>query len=147
MRTQDRPLGVTLLSLIAFAVSPVLVFVLGGFLVSVYKTNEWPSVTKATGEFVWVCSWLAFFSASFLGLAYISFVAGLDLWKLKNRGRNLASVSMILLLLPGIVFLLFRETLATWEGAAICAFSVVSLVYLQRPSIRRRFELPSTQVP
>ena len=147
MGTQSRPLGVTILSLTAFAVAPALVALLGAFLVSIHKTNEWPSVTKATGKFVWVGSWLALFSAGFLALAYISFVAGLDLWRLKNRGRNLASVSMILLLLPGIVFLLLRETLATWEGAAICAFSVVSLVYLQLPSIRRRFELPSTQLP
>jgi len=147
MGTQSRPLGVTILSLTAFATSLALVVLLGAFLVSVYRNNEWPSVTKATGEFVWVCSWLSLFSASFLGLAYISFIAGLDLWKLKNRGRNLASVSMILLLLPGVLFLLLRETLATWEGAAICAFSVVSLVYLQLPSIRRRFELSSTQLP
>jgi uncharacterized membrane protein (DUF2068 family) len=123
------------------------VALLRGFLVSLYKTNEWPPVTKATGEFVWVCSWLALFSAGFLALAFISFVAGLDLWKLKNRGRNLASVSMILLLLPGIVFLLLREELATWEGAAICAFSVFSLVYLQLPSIRRSFVPPPPDIP
>jgi hypothetical protein len=72
-----------------------------------------PAVTKATGEFVWVSSWLALFSAGFLALAFISFVAGLDLGELKNRGRNLGSVSMILLLLPGIVFLLLGEELAT----------------------------------
>jgi hypothetical protein len=63
-------------------------------------------------------------------------MAGLDFSKRKNRGRQLTTSAMILFLLPGIAFLLVRETWWRVSGVALRAFALFYLVYLQLPSIR-----------
>jgi uncharacterized membrane protein (DUF2068 family) len=67
---------------------------------------------------------LALFSASFLVLAWISFTAGLDLWRLRERGRLLASFSTILFLPLGFVYRLILGIWWTPLGVAICTFSL-----------------------
>jgi len=109
--SRSRPIGVTVLSLIAFAVSPVFLVLLGLFLHHIFVESIPPSFSDDTGAFLWLSFWLPIASACFLTLSWISFKAGLDLWRLKNRGRKLAYISMILFFLLGIVYLLIRENL------------------------------------
>ena len=102
--SRSRPIGVTVLSLIAFAVSPVFVVLLGIFSYNIFIESITPSFTDDPGAFYWFCFWLTV--ACFLTLAWIAFTAGFDLWRLKNRGRKLAYISMIPFLPLGIGFLL-----------------------------------------
>jgi hypothetical protein len=114
---------VTALSLLAFAASPGLVFLMGIFSFEIYTKNEPPPLAENPLGFLWLCLFLLLFSASFPTLAWISYTAGLDLWRLKNRGRKLAYISMILFFLLGIVYLLIRETWWTVLGVGICTLS------------------------
>jgi len=145
MGTNDRPIGVTVLSFMAFAASPTLVVLMGGFFFTILTEDVLPSVRPDPVEFVMFWTFLALTAAAFLAIAWISFRAGLDLWKMANRGRRLASVSMVLLLLLGIVYFLIGEFWSTVAGSSICAVSVFFSVYLQLPSIRRRFEAASQE--
>ena len=145
--SRSRPIGVTVLSLIAFAVSPVFLVLLGLFLHHIFVESIPPSFSDDTGAFLWLSFWLPIASACFLTLSWISFKAGLDLWRLKNRGRKLAYISMILFFLLGIVYLLIRETCWTVLGVGICTLSAFFFVYLQAPSIRRRFDSPPPVSP
>jgi hypothetical protein len=145
MESRDRPIAVTILSFMAFAAALAIVVLMGTFFLSIFTVNEFPSAAKQTGEFVLVCVWLSLFSVSFLALAWISFVAGQDLGRLKNRGRRLASVSMILFLFPGIACFFVRSFWWTWTGISICMLCAFSLAYLQLPSTRRRFEIPAAK--
>src|SRR6266436_4790430 len=115
--SRGRPMGVTYSSLLAFAVSPVfLVLPRDFFLQHFHRASMPPSFSDDTGAFNWFCFWLTVASACFLTLAWIAFSASLDLWRLKNRGRNLATISMIPFLPPGIGFLLPSDIGARcWE--------------------------------
>jgi hypothetical protein len=145
--SRSRPIGVTVLSLIAFAASPGVVVLMAIFFFNIYTRNEPPSIAENPLGFLWLCLALLFAVVGFPTLAWISYTAGIDLCRLKNRGRKLASVSMILYFLLGIVYLLFRETWSTKLGLGICTLSVFFLIYLQLPSIRQRFDSPSPDVP
>jgi hypothetical protein len=119
----------------------------GNFFLRDYTKNEPLSFAEDPLGSLWLCLFLILASASFLTLAWISHTTGLELWRLKNRGRMLASVSMILFLLPGIVYLLIPGIRWTILGVAVCTFSVFFFAYLQVPSIRRRFDSPSAKLP
>jgi hypothetical protein len=138
---------VTVLSLVAFAASPGLVILMADFFFNIYSKFESPSFGQDPLGSLWLCLFVLLASGSFLTLAWISYTAGLDLWKLKKRGRKLAYISMTLYSLFGIVYLLFRETWSTKLGLGICALSVFFLIYLQLPSIRQKFDSPSPGVP
>jgi hypothetical protein len=138
MESPRRPVGVTLLSLLAFAVSPAWVFLLVGFLFTIFAKSELPPFSDQPA-FLYACVLIPIALACFMAMAWISFTAALDLWKLRNRGRLLASVSMVLILLLGILYLLIQERWWTLAGVGLCVFSVSFLIYLQVPSIRRRF--------
>jgi len=80
-----------------------------------------------------------------LTLATISSVAGVDLLRLRKRGRSLTIVSMVFLCLLG-TFLVAVEILDHMEdkevlgaGLAICTVSISALLYLYRPRVRERF--------
>lgn len=112
---------------------------------NLYSKSEFPSPSKETGEFLYVFAWLAVFSGCFLELAYISFVAGIDLWRMKVRGRYLALFSMPLYLLVGCAYIIMGEIWSIWMAMPICGVGVFFFVYLLLPSIRRRFEASSTK--
>ena len=145
-----RPVGVTVLSLVAFAASPFSLAILGR-LCYLTITSNYELAPSSAGPDVfirfWVLSTLGFFSL--LALSWISLRAGLDLWRLKNRGRLLALVSMILYFLVGMLFLLAgllgRDKWFTSIGALICSFSLFHFVYLLLPSTRRKFEASLTE--
>jgi hypothetical protein len=130
---------VTVLSLIAFAVSPVFIVLLGLFLFKLYTEGETPTLRQDPAAFVWLCFWQAIVSACFLTLAWISYTAGVDLWRLKDRGRKLAYVSMIPYLPLGIGFLLSSDIWRKMLGLAFCAFGGFFLVYLRRPTTAQFF--------
>ena len=106
---EARPIGVTVLSLIAFVVSPGFLVLLGLFLHHIFVESIPPSFSDDTGAFDWFCFWLTVAAACFLMLGWITFTAGIDLWRLKNRGRKLAYISMIPFLPLGIGFFLSSD--------------------------------------
>jgi len=138
---------VTILSLLAFAGSPGLIVLMGKFFFNIYTINEPPSFAKDPLGTLWLCLFVLLAVVSFLTLAWISYIAGLDLWRLKNRGRKLAYISMILFFLVGILYLLIRETWWTVLGTGICTLSAIFFVYLQLPSIRQRFNSSPRELP
>src|SRR6266436_5524686 len=130
-----------MLSLIAFAFSPVFVILLLSILYAILV--EVPSPTKDTGAFVWLCFWLIILTACFLTLAWVSYRAGLELWRLKRQGLLVAVFTMMIYLVAGIILLLIPGIWTKLTGAAVCAFSVYFLLYLRVPSIEQRFNHPA----
>jgi hypothetical protein len=112
----------------AFAVSPLFVVLLGIFFYNIFIESITPSFTDDPGAFCWFCFWLTVASACFLTLAWIIFTAGLDLWRLKNRGRKLAYISMIPFLPLGIGFLLASDIWRKMLGAGFCTLGGFFLV-------------------
>ncbi len=145
--SRSRPIGATVLSLIAFAASPGLVILMGLYFFEIYTIYEPPSFAEDPLGSLWLCLFLILALVSFLTLTWISYTAGLDLWRLKNRGRKLAYISMILFFLLGIVYLLIRETWWTMLGVGICALSGFFFIYLRIPSIRQRFDSSPPELP
>jgi hypothetical protein len=140
---QGRPIGVTVLSLTAFAFSPVLVILLLRFVYAIFTEGTAPSPTQDTGAFVWLCFWLMILTTCFLTLAWVSYRAGLELWRLKRQGLLVAVFTMIIYLVAGIILLLIPGIWAKLTGVAVCAFSVYFLFYLRMPSIEQRFNPPA----
>ncbi|MGB8475495.1 MAG: hypothetical protein WCE61_15545 [Candidatus Acidiferrum sp.] len=141
MKSRERPIGITALSVTAFATSPAFVLFLCLALFSIYTKGEFPSVSAEPLLFVCLYLLLALFAGCFLALAWLSFVVGRDLWRLKDRGRQFASVSAVFLALPGIIYLSIPGIWWKLMGATICAFSLVAYAYLQSPSTKQRFEM------
>jgi hypothetical protein len=137
--SRSRPIAVTVLSLLAFAASPVFIVLLGVFFFNLYTEGTTPSYSQDPGAFVWLCFWQTIVSACFLTLAWISYSAGLDLWRLKDRGRKLAYVSMIPYLPLGIGFLLSSDIWRKTLGLAFLTFGGFFLMYLRRPTTAQIF--------
>jgi hypothetical protein len=141
MKSWTRPIGVTLLSLMAFAACSCLLFLLGDFVFTILTRNELPSLSDGLALSS-ICVLLLVEAACFLVLAWISFTAALDLWKLRERGRLLARASMALALLLGLPLLLIREKSWILTGAGLCVFGVSFIIYLQVPAMQRSFAAP-----
>ena len=140
-------MGVTVLSLIAFAVSPVFLVLLAIFFYNIFTESIPPSFSDDTGAFYWLCFWPTVASACFLTRAWTAFTEGLDLWRLKNRGRKLAYISMVSFLPRGIGFLLPSDIWRKMRGAAFCTLGGFFLTYLQRPGILQNFAPPPPDLP
>jgi hypothetical protein len=145
--SRSRPIAVTVLSLLAFAASPVFIVLLGVFFFNLYTEGVTPSFGQDPGAFVWLCFWQTIVSACFLTLAWISYNAGLDLWRLKDRGRKLAYVSMIPYVPLGIGFLLSSDIWRKILGLAFLTFGGFFLMYLRRPTTTQIFAPPSPDPP
>lgn len=77
----------------------------------------------------------------FLSLAWISGVAGVDLWKMRKRGRSLTVVSMCIFCVLGVALAATEPRgIVFWTGFPVCALSISAVVYLFSPNIRRKFE-------
>jgi uncharacterized membrane protein (DUF2068 family) len=133
---------VTILSLIAFTISPVFVVLLGLFFYSIFVESLPSSIGEDPQAFVWLCFWLTVVTACLLTLAWITFTAGLDLWRLKDRGRKLAYISTIPFVPLGIGFLLSSDIGYKMMGAAFCAYAGFFLIYLRKHTILQRFAAP-----
>jgi hypothetical protein len=142
METGKRPIAVTLLSLIAFASSPILVLVLAFFFFNIYARNETPSFGQNPGGFIFLAVWELILSICFFLLACLSYLAGRDLWNLREHGRHLALFSMPLFLLIGGIATAAEEAWWRMSGTAICILSVFFFIYLLLPSVRGKFSTP-----
>jgi hypothetical protein len=145
--SRSRPIGVTILSFLAFSASPVFVVLLGLFFYSIFVEALPPSLREDPQGFVWLCFWLTIVTACFLTLAWIAFTAGLDLWRLKDRGRKLAYISTIPFSPLGIGFLLSSDIGYKMLGAAFCAYAGFFLIYLRKHTILQMFAPPATHAP
>jgi hypothetical protein len=114
----------------------------GLFFFDIYTRDVTPSLGRDPGGFIWLTVWELILSISFLLLAWLSFKAERELWSLKERGRHLALFSMPLFLLVGGLAFAGENKWWTAIGTTICVFSVFSFMYLQLPSIRKRFAAP-----
>ena len=110
---------------------------LGFFLHDIAEYVDPPS--KDLRAFLWPCFWVSIASGCFLTLTWITFIAGLDLWKLRDRGRKLAYISMIPFLIVGVGFLLSSYNRWRVAGVVLCLFAGFFLIYLQRPFITKIF--------
>jgi hypothetical protein len=63
--SRSRPIGVTLLGLMAFAFSPVFIILLADFFYHIFVENIAPSATEGTGAFLWLCFWLMVLTTCF----------------------------------------------------------------------------------
>lgn len=145
MKSDQKPFGVTILSLIAFVASPTLMVLFVFFPFNIYQKKETPSFRKNTGEFILLAVGALILLIAFLLLSWLSYTAGLELWKLKEPGRQLASFTMPLFLLVGGLSTAGGDTLATVVGSPICLLSIFFFVDLQLPSIRRKWEAPAAK--
>ena len=77
---------------------PVSLILMGIFFFEIYTKNEPPSFVEDPSGSLWLCLFLILASGSFLALSRISYKAGFDLWRWKNRGRKPAYIAMMLFL-------------------------------------------------
>jgi len=77
--SRSRPIGVTLLGLMAFAFSPVFIILLADFFCHIFVENIAPSATEDTGVFPWLCFWLMVLTTCFPAVPWVSYRAGLAL--------------------------------------------------------------------
>jgi hypothetical protein len=147
LEARQRPIGVTVLSIAAFASSAGLVWLTVKIFQAIHAEVTLPLWTVEPARLIAVMFCLGMFYASLLALSALSFVAGRDLWNLRPRGRSLTLTTMILLLVLSVFFLI--RALAAWEAGweaekalvlGICCLSVVSSVYLFLPDVRARFQ-------
>lgn len=79
---------------------------------------------------------------SLAALAWIAFTAGLDLWRMRSRGRKLTLVTMSLILIYGVI-LTWAGVPYDWGfasvGIAMCVIGISSVGYLLFPSLRSQF--------
>ncbi len=150
MENEKRPLGITLLASVAFCASAALVtaaIYLASGLVSMFRERrEYPEDLSAYIG-------LSIALICILILAAISSVAGVDLRRLRKRGRSLTIVSMIFMCLLGTFFVVveildrMEDKGFFWVGLAICTLSVPALLYLYHPQMRQRFAMaPPTKI-
>ncbi len=143
----ERPLGIALLSFFSYLASCGLVVFCGKGIFAFVTQVGLPLIRfheEPVRYLAALVATIAFFSCLLI-LAGIEFIAGLDLWRLRARGRRLTVASMILVLAFGSVLLF--ATLTDHSGTqekiiagTMCVLSLVSLLYLFLPKVKRRFE-------
>ena len=143
----QRPFGVTLLSSLAFLASVGLVVLCAKGMFAFFDGGGLPLAEFQIEpvRFVVALAVLIVFFSCFLVLAAIAFVAGRDLWHLRARGRRLATTSAILLLSFGgvLLFVMLTEQGGLQEkiiAGIVCGVSLISLLYLFLPTVKKRFE-------
>ena len=138
---ERRPLPISVLSIIAFVVCPFLITLAIRLVSNIFSDSEMPP--RWSADFISTAIVLALFCGSFFLLSFVSIVAGRDLWKLRNRGRKLASVSMVLWLLLGAVLVAIgwqvREVPTLVFGGSLSLVAALFLVYLQLRAVRGKF--------
>lgn len=133
---RTRPIGVTVLSCIAFAFSPLFVVFLAALSLHIFEL----SAPRSLDENLWLCFWELVLVACFSTLAWVSYKAGCELRTLRRQGLLFAVFTMWIFLLIGIVLLLIPGLLWKISGFAITGFSTFFLYYLRLPAIEKVFE-------
>jgi len=140
--TKQRPLGVSLLAVSNVLLSTFLV--IGGALVFSVRNKYQISA----GAYIVLIP----LALAVLALAFVCGVAGVDLWRLRKRGRPATIFFMCIFgLLGANAALLSREELQSpqfresgwtelWLGSAVAAYCLWAAVYLLLPKTRRKFE-------
>ena len=140
--TRQRPIGVSLLSCFAFLAAAVIalecLYSAYQLLVFIRHAARVPFENVQPLAYVvvpiaWVCVAI---------LAWIAFAAGLDLWRLRDRGRRLTLVAMILVLVLGYFLALisgFFDSVGGVVGIVLCVLAVSSVTYLFLPGVRGIF--------
>jgi len=138
---RKRPLGVAALSLLAFLLAAGLaifaIYTIGDVLT--VPSRDIPLRVELASRTLGVIG--------LFGLSWSSCVAGRDLWRLRQRGRELAIIGTTIVFVygAGVYFLSgvlgrvpAREHMAR-IGEAICVASVTCAAYLALPSVKRSF--------
>jgi hypothetical protein len=130
---EKRPLGVSILAGAAFLASVALfvalIFALKNLAVAIGQEDD------SGGGAVLVLTFCL------IALAWTSGAAGMELWKLRSRGRTLTVVSMCIFSLLGLALAADEARgILLWAGPTVCALSAGGIVYLFLPNIRRKFE-------
>ena len=138
--TDKRPLGVSILAGAAFLASVALlvalIFALKNLAVAIGQEDD------PRGGAV------LFLTFCLIALAWISGAAGMDLWKLRSRGRTLTVVSMCIFSLLGLALTAGEARgILFCAGPTVCALSVGGIVYLFLPNVRRKFEADTRIAP
>jgi hypothetical protein len=134
---RKRPLGVAVLSAVAFLLCP--------FSTIFALSLLWQSLTirnQEIPELVAVASVILL-----LMLAWVSYVAGCDLWNLRSRGRGLVILAAAIVFLYGAGVCFIAGVFGQIElkqriqllGGAICFLGAICLVYMSLPSVRTKF--------
>ena len=146
MIAAKRPLGVMLLSLVAYLTSASLFyFTLKGLFAFVTQVGlQLIQFQEEPGRYIAALFAIMVFFSCLLVLAGIVFVAGHDLWLLRARGRRLTVVTMILVLALGstLLFAMLTDQSEAKEkmiASAMCVVSSISLLYLFLPRVKRVF--------
>jgi hypothetical protein len=132
-----RPFLILVLGAVAILLGPCLVLLCVMFVRNLITGSELP--TRSSTEFSVALTVLGLFISAFLALGYISFVAGMDLLKLRERGRKLASIAMVLwLLICGLI------AFVTWgvlnlSILLVAAAALFFFIYLQLRRTRSLF--------
>jgi hypothetical protein len=146
MMNAERPLGVILLSFFSYLASCALVVLCAKDIFAFATQVGLPLIgfhEEPRRYLAALVAIMVFFSC-LLTLAGIEFIAGLDLWPLRARGRRLTVASMILVLVFGgvLLFTTLTEQSGTQEkiiASAMCVISLTSLLYLFLPKVKQRF--------
>ena len=148
MQQFRRPLGISILSLVAYSVSAGLVWIcLRSSILAFPLLKERPMYPSELGRHYWGLAAVAVLHACLLILAVISFVAGGDLWSLRVRGRKLAVTGIVLLFPIALLYVMNgpAQDAAQRLIATICLFvlGIIALRYLSLSSVKRSFRLSS----
>ena len=144
-----RPIGISILSLVAYSVSAGLVLIcLRSLILSFPLVKEQPLYPSELGRHYWGLLTLGVLHACLLILAVISFVAGGDLWRLRVWGRKLAVTSIALLFPIGLLYVMngpaYDGTQRVITTVFLFAFGIIALRYLSLPSVTRSFMSSAT---
>lgn len=130
-----RPIGVTILSGLAFLASAFIAFEAA---YSAYESILFASqAAKAPFARIAPLGYVLIFLAwlCLVTLGWIAFFAGLDLWRMRSRGRKLTLVAMLLILSLGI----FSFAAGSFIGIGLCVIAICSIGYLSLRSVRNQF--------
>ncbi len=143
MITKKRPFGVSIL-----AVSNVLLAALlltGGVQVSRAIFRDWTGRPQIDEDLI---IGFALDTAIFI-LAVVCGVAGVDLWRLRNRGRSATIFFMCIFGIFGLLMAVPDHPSArdgVWArtiSGVVCVLCVAAIVYLLLPRVRQKFETNS----
>ena len=136
VESPTRPIGVTVLSYIAFAFSPLFVVLFVVLSLHIYEL----SAPRSLNENLWLCFWELVLLVCFSALVWVSYKAGLELSTLRHEGLSFTIFTMWIFLFIGVALLLVPGLFWKISGVAISGLSTFFLYYLRLPSIEKSFE-------
>ena len=141
---EKRPLGVTLLACVAFCATAALVKAAISWIILLFREHRENPQAQDLTAYIGV----TFTLLCMVIVAIISSVAGVDLLRLRKRGRSLTIISMILMCLLGTVLAVatildhMKDKELLGAELAICTLGISALLYLYRSKVRQRLTTP-----